>query len=273
MAKRVKKPPVKPEKRLEWLQRVEKDGETLTHIAESDSFDIRTVRKHIELARMERDVHQARTEVLRNALERHYSDLLQTVRNIEKLVSDKEMVSMEKEQALMFGLRQHMPRSPLWENLRKWNRTLTELNESIDVIHNKIQEAIEADGRLNGIVSQGAEVVIPATVEVLVHQVKAWARGWPTLDTEHDIYVEKASEGKVRMRYGFSSFGEIEESCVETIRVVLIDFESKLIQFPEYLEIKKLYGRLGRLEASIKEILTIIQLRRIVPGRCKYCPL
>ena len=89
MAKRVKKPPVKPEKRLEWLQRFEKDGETLTHIAETDKFDIRTVRKHVELARMERDVHQARTEVLRNALESHYSDLLGTVRNIEKLVSDK----------------------------------------------------------------------------------------------------------------------------------------------------------------------------------------
>jgi hypothetical protein len=273
MAKREKKPPVKPEKRLEWLQRVEKDGETLTHIAETDSFDIRTVRKHVELARVERDVHQARTEVLRNALESHYSDLLGTVRNIEKLVSGKEMVSMEKEQALVFGLRQHMPRSRLWENLRKWNRTLKELNESFIVIHNKIEQEVEADGRLNEIVSQGAEVVIPATVEVLLHQVKAWARGWQGLDIEHDIHVEKASEGKVRMRYGFSSFGEIEEGCVETIRAALIDLESKLIQFPEYLELKKLYGRLGRLEASIKEILTTIQLRRIVPGRCKYCPL
>lgn len=273
MAKREKKPPVKPEKRLEWLQRVEKDGETLTHIAETDSFDIRTVRKHIELARMERDVRQARTEVLRNALENHYSDLLQTVRNIEKLVSDKEMVYMEKEQPLMFGLRQHMPRSPLWENLRKWNSTLTELNESFIVIQNKIEQDIEADSRLNGIVSQGAEGVIPATTEVLVHQMKAWARGWQGLDIEHDIHIEKASESKVRMRYGFSSFGEIEESCIETIRAVLINLESKLIQFPEYLEIKKLCGRLGRLEASIKEILTTIQLRRMVPGKCKYCPL
>ena len=53
MAKRTRKPPVKPEKRLEWLHRVDKEGETLVHIAESDNFDIRTVRKHVEAARQE----------------------------------------------------------------------------------------------------------------------------------------------------------------------------------------------------------------------------
>ena len=222
---------------------------------------------------MERDVQQARSSVLRDALESHYRDLLETVRNIEKQMSGEATVSMEKEQPLMVGLRQHMPRSPLWENLRRWNRVVTKLAELQEVIRNNIQQEIEADGRLNGIVSKGANGVIPAATDVLVHQVKEWARGTEGLKIDRDIHVEKTKEGMVRMRYGFSSFGEIEESHAETIEAVLIDYESRLKDPSEYLEMEKLFNRLGRLKTDIGESLTIILLRRILPGRCKFCPL
>ena len=273
MAKRTKKPPVKPEKRLEWLHRVEKEGETLTHIAESDDFDLRTVRKHIEIARLERDVQKARSEVLRDALEGHYRDLLDTVRNIEKQVFSESQVSLEKGVSLMSGLREHMPRSPLWENLRKWNRTLTELAELENIIRTSVQREIEADGRLNGIVSWGANGVIPAAIDVLVYQMKEWTRGREGLKINSDIHIEKTKEGRVRMRYGFSSFGEIEEVQIEIIKTILIDFESGLKDRSEYLEIEGLFNRLGRLKTNIGEVLTVVLLRRIVPGRCKYCPL
>lgn len=166
-----------------------------------------------------------------------------------------------------------MPRSPLWENLRKWNRTLIELAELENVIRNNIQQAIEADGSLKGIISQGVNGVIPAAVDVLVHQIKEWANGREGLKMDLDIHLEKAREGKVRMRYGFSRFGEIEESQVEKIKAVLIDFESKLKNQSQYLEMEKLFGKLGRLKISIGESLTVILLRRIVPGKCRFCPI
>src|SRR3989304_5210163 len=116
---------------------------------------------------------------------------------------DEALVSMEKEQPLMLGLRQHMSRSRLWENLRRWNRTVTELAEQEGVIRNNVHREIEADGRLNDIVSQDANGVIPAAVDVLVHQVKEWARGREGLKMDRDIHLEKTSEGRGRMRYGF----------------------------------------------------------------------
>ncbi|MBN1160936.1 MAG: hypothetical protein JXA17_03180 [Dehalococcoidales bacterium] len=273
MAKRIKKPPVKPEKRLEWLKRVEKEGETLTHIAESDDFDLRTVRKHIEIARLERDVQKARSEVLRNALEGHYRDLLDAVRNIEKQIASQSPASLEKDTPLMYGLRQHMPRSPIWENLRKWNRTLTEIVEIEDAIGKKIKREIEADGRLKDIVSYGAKGVIPAAVDVLTHQVKAWAYGSEGLKIDRDMNSKKRDDDKVSLNYGFSHFGEIETSHVDIIKAVIGDFESKLKDEQELLELEKAFNRLGRLKASIHETVTTILLRRIVPGRCKYCPL
>ena len=272
MAKRIKKPPVKPETRHEWLDRVEK-GETPPQIAESDEFDVRTVRKHVELARLERDVQQARSAVLRNALESHYRDLLETAGNIENQVFAEASVSLEKEQPLMTGLRQHMPRSPLWGNLRSWNQTLTELAALQDMIRQKLVTSIKDDGRLNAIISRGANGVTPAAVEVLLFQVKEWSRGREGLKIDRDIHLEPTSEGRVSMRYGFSHFGEIEEGCAGTIKAVLVDFEQKITQWPEYTELQKLYGKLERLKKGISEVLTVVLLRRIVPGKCKYCPL
>lgn len=106
----------------------------------------------------------------------------------------------------MSGLRQHMPRSPLWEDLRKWNRALTEWAGLEGMIRNTVQREIEADGRLNDVVSQGANGVIPAAVDVLFHQVKEWARRREGLKIDDDIHLEKTSEGRVRTRYGFSHF-------------------------------------------------------------------
>ncbi len=173
----------------------------------------------------------------------------------------------------MLGLRQHMPRSPLWENLRKWNRTLTELTELEDMIRNKLQQEIEGDRRLSEIVSESANGVIHAAVDVLVHQVKEWARGREGLKIDRDIYLEETAEGRVRMRYGFSRFGEIQEGQVGAIKTVLANFEVKIKQWPEYQEMEKLVGRLGRIKKVIGEVITVVLLRRIVPGKCKFCPL
>jgi len=272
MTKRIKKPAVKPETRREWLDRVEK-GETPPQIAERDDFDVRTVRKHVELARLERDVQQARSAVLRDALESHYRDLMETTRNIESQVFGEAQVSLEKALPLMSGLRQHMPRSPLWGNLRSWNQTLAELTALQDMIRQKLVASIKDDRRLNAIVSRGANGAITAAADVLLFQMQEWSQGREGLKIDRDIHLQAAPEGRVSMRYGFSHFGEIEKGQPETIIKVLTEFEQKITQWPEYLQLEKLYGKLERLKKSIDESLTVILLRRIVTGKCKYCPL
>jgi hypothetical protein len=273
MAKRTRKPPVKPEKRLEWFNRVEKEGETLTHIAEVDEFDIRTVSKHVELARQERDIRSARTEVLRDALVAHYRDLIETAKDIQKQVSSLSPLTSEKDTPLMAGLRMHMPRSPLWENIKRWNQAVIEFSEEGTLIRNRLQKDIEADGRLNGIISYDGNDVIRAAFDVLNHQIEQWVRQSEGLNLDYDIHIEKRAGGRVSMRYGFSPFGEIGESNVDVIKAVLADFQKKIKDWLEFQQMENLYNRLGVLQRRIGEILTIIFLRRIVPGRCKYCPL
>ncbi len=166
-----------------------------------------------------------------------------------------------------------MPRSPLWENLRKWNQTVNEIAELEGMIPDKIRRDLGEDGRLDGIVSFGAYEVVAAAVEALTHQVKAWAHGEPGFTIDDDIHVERTAENKVRVRYGGSSFGELEEGSFATIKTVIVDMEAKLKLSPERLELEKLYGKLKRLGMAIRDVLTVIRLRRIVAGKCKYCPL
>ena len=87
MAKRIRKPAIKPEQRLDWLRRYE-DGESPPKIAENDKVDVRTVRKHIEMAKQEREVKEARSMVLRNALELHYRDLCDCAKKLGGLPSE-----------------------------------------------------------------------------------------------------------------------------------------------------------------------------------------
>ncbi len=75
MRRRTKKPAVRPEVRRQWLRRFEEYGESPPEISKADGYDVRTVRKQIEYAREERELREARAMVLRNDLERHYSDL------------------------------------------------------------------------------------------------------------------------------------------------------------------------------------------------------
>ena len=67
--------------------------------------------------------------------------------------------------------------------------------------------------------------------------------------------------------------GAVEESQVGTIRNVITDFESEMKQWLEYLEMEKLFNRISHLGIAIRELVTVILLRRIVPGKCKFCPL
>ena len=142
-----------------------------------------------------------------------------------------------------------------------------------DMIRQKLVTSIKDDGRLNAIISRGANGVPPATVEVLLHQMQEWSRAREGLKIDRDIHLQAAPEGRVSMRYGFSHFGEIEKGHVGTIKEVLVDFEQKITQWPEYQQMEKLYSKLARLKKGISEILTVVLLRRIVPGKCKYCPL
>ena len=92
---KAKKPAVTPEKRRDWLRRFEIEGESPPTIAKNDEFDVRTVRKQIEVARHERDIREAKLSVLKEAMVDHYKDLCKFVEDLRLEIGNDNPVSGE----------------------------------------------------------------------------------------------------------------------------------------------------------------------------------
>lgn len=277
MAKRIKKPPVKLEQRREWLRRSEMD-ESVPKIADSDDFDVRTVRKHIELAKQEREVKEARAAVLRNALERHYDDLRKFAETLNSEISGAGNIPSSPDDDLMeAALRQHLPRSPIWGYMSKRQNLQQRADEEQQKLEIVIDESVKADRRLNPLINDGLDGIVPGIVAVLVAEAKQWAHGNTVYSLKDSLVTESAGEGLVNPRFGFSHMGIMEvehsERCVKIVHDVLEDLESRLRDWEDYRNLEKTIAEIGRLGRKLREELAIVRLRRIVPGRCKYCPL
>jgi len=271
---RIRKPPVKPEVRRAWLRRYEEDGESPPQIAAADSFDVRTVRKQIELARQEREVREARSMVLRNAVESHYRDLCKFAEKLELEISgDKTISPLLKDDPMWSALREHMPRSLLWKKLDRWDHVLKEITKLGDDVREQLGEKTRLDSRLSKIIAAGENGVIPGIVAALDFQNKNWARGWKGLDIKDNFRVEPVGDGIVNVSYGAFNMDKVKEEHATPIREVLIDFESKITCWEQYEKMQRLFAELERLKLSLRDELTVIKLRRIVSGRCKYCPM
>lgn len=274
MGKRIKKSTVKPEQRQDWLARSE-SGESIPHIAAADGFDVRTVRKHIELAKQEREVTEARAAVLRNALEGHYADLRGFAERLLARIEGREGVQfLEHDEYLQTALKQHLPRSPIWPNINKHDGLLKEVAELKDKIKNRAENEASADNRLKQTLSPDENGVIPGIIGALVFQADRWSQGYKELNVDENLTSEPTEKkGFVNLRYGLSHMGPVKQENIHIVREVLKDFESRVKQWDEFVDLEKAYTEEKRVKRNLKDELVVIILRRIVPGRCRFCPI
>jgi len=278
MAKRTRKPPIKPEVRRDWLRRNEENGESPPQIAAKDKYDVRTVRKQIDLTKQEREAREARSVVLRNALERHYDDLRKFAEKLNSEISGASNVPSSPDDDFMeAALRQHLPRSPIWGYMSKWQNLQQRADEEQQKLEEVIEESVKADHRLTPLINAGLDGIVPGTVVVLVAEAKQWSHGNTGYSLKDSLVMEPAGEGLVNPRFGFSHMGIMEvehsERYVKIVHDVIGDLGSRIRDWEDYRNLEKTIAEIGRLGGKLREELAVIRLRRIVPGRCKYCPL
>jgi len=273
MTNRNKKNPIKPDQRREWLRRYEQ-GEKPPQIADSDEVDVRTVRKHIGLAIQEREAKEARSTVLRNALEGHYGDLRHFAERLDSQIAGQPPVSPStRDDYLRASLRQHLPRSPIWRYLARLDILHQRVAQSKHGVETRLGQEAWADSRLDPFLSDSEPVVIHGIVGILSSQAEQWAQGYRGLNLEENLVREPAEEGFVNLRYGAWQMGKVKNEQVAIIKDVLKDFESSITAWDEYRDLEKSHAELKRVRKNLRDELAVIILRRIVPGKCKYCPL
>ena len=90
---------------------------------------------------------------------------------------------------------------------------------------------------------------------------------------DNDFRIEAPDEGFVNARFGFAQMGIIREEVVPLLGDTLVHFQRELVDWEQFEEAKSLHDELARLRTALSEELAVIIHRRIVPGRCKYCPV
>ena len=278
MAKRIKKPLVIPEKRREWYKRSEEEGESALQIAKADKYDVRTVRKQIDIEKQEREVREARSVVLRSALEAHYRDLCrfaevlkENISGIKTMVVDSAEVRMGVDSHLKAALREHMPRSPIWNYLDQRGNLSQRINQLYQEANNKI-DGIKSDPKLQGFGDRLPAVVYGLTT-FYNFQFERWSKGSTGLDLKEHRVELPLEDGFFEFGYGSFRMGKVRKEEILLIDEMAEDWQSRVKAFEELDKLKKTFDDLSRIDNKLIDELAVITLRRVVPGRCRYCPI
>jgi hypothetical protein len=273
MAKRIKKPAVRPELAREWLRRYEEDGESPPQIAQADGYDVRTVRKQLERMSRERELREAKHVVLRQALEKHYVDICSFAEKLRAEISGLTPSTVSpilKDDPMWKALRQHLPRSPLWRDIDRVERLAEPFMICLDNIKERVRNEAESRTSLQ-FVSSGDEIgFTDGLSESIAFHLQSIARGERGL--AEVSYSKKSAKTLVRIEHGAFSIALVPEVNVEEVIAISRGLEKDSTEWQECQELFRLTQEFLKVQQGLKEELTRVILRRVVPGKCMYCP-
>lgn len=267
MPRKKDKPVVSTAKRWEWLRKAEEEGMSPPDIAKEVGYDVRTIRRALDVARQEREMREARLQVYRKATEDHYTDLINFARelqeNLNKVTSTTSFICF-KSNRLWTALKQHLPRSPLWRSVDKFES----LNEEIagfraELEMNLEREVPEAVSRLrqNRLIPESVTGAILQRVMILEDEYMPEIK--ISLNTNKDKQIE----------YGPFNCGVVPEREISPATSLIRSLMDNTLLRPDAIKLRDLLSQRNKATGVIEEELATIQLKRMVPGRCKYCPV
>jgi len=273
MVKRIKKPPVRPEVARSWLRRYESDGESVPHIARADGYDVRTVRRHLELMRQEREVREAKQTVLRQAMEKHYVDLCSFAKKLKAQFQGDAPSALSvtfTDDPMWRALREHMPRSPLWKDIDRWAKLEEHFRLSLEQLKERIRREAKARTSLEFVSAPHKLGLVEGFTDALVFHLRSLARGDAGL--KGIGYDTRKTESGVWVHRGAFSIAVISEDGVENVENVFNSLLEEATRWRECLVLLEPTQEFLRVQRNIREELTKIILKRVVTGRCTYCP-
>ena len=270
---RSRKPAVSVDQTREWLRR-NLEGESPRQIADDDGYDPRTVRRHIELEQQRLESRDARSMVLRQALELHYVDLISVLKQVESRVAAGTVVTGADRYGRMWrALREHLPRSPLWKLLDKWDslhaqRTQAE-DQAVARIHSESSNASIGVAAGRDVVGLHKDGLAKLVVHLLL---KTGLKLGESPDPE-PILSENVDQGLVNLICASATCATVAKTDVGKATKFLDDLQRRVTAWPEIDTVRTVVKGIGNVNETLQEELATIILRRVIPGRCKYCPL
>ena len=263
---------IKPERRLLWLKRFER-GESIFQIALKENVDHRTVTRHIEIARSERELKDERSAVMRGALEHHFMDLLNIV--------DTMLFCLETVQAIEFSgdnefigdaLHQHIPHSSIWQLSRRWNACITDLTNLETGVRQKLERRLSNDKNLSAInESKSGEMFkrIHLTLKYNPNEgsQKTLASNLQSIESDEKLSLINVVKTTI------SGFVDLDDKESLALKGALSKIDVEMKSWDEFTEYGDLRNKLIETKVKLKDELRVLKWKRIVPGRCRLCPM
>ncbi len=274
MARRTKKPAVPPELARQWLKRFEEDGESPPRIAKADGYDVRTVRKQLDLMRQERERREAKQAVLRQALEKHYADLCSFADRIRSELPagdlPKKIPAALREDPLWTALREHLAHASLWRDIHKWETLAEEVASALDRLKSRIQKEAPATFSREFTSSPDTFGLMEGITEAIVFRMVTRGQGWKGLEGAR--YTEETTPRGIVVRLGPYHLAHVPADQAPSIKAAFHAIMDQAEGWEEAVDLSQKIAKSADTRKDLEEELTRIILRRVVPGRCRYCP-
>jgi len=282
-----------------WLEAHEQ-GKSENYIArEIAHCDVRTVKKGLEEARRIRNANLAQVELVKDALKRHYDDLLRVADEVvtsmvlpqpelninwsreyttQPLSISKARVDYEGDGkgTVILSVEdtpswtlfcEHLKRHRLMKDLSTWKRIVVDHLGKRDALQRKLLTVLENETGLN-IGSEGIMGIEYLATHDLYRMVIRKVLGFPEGKySEEDIKVGKAGEVIIAGNLLARTVEGKEEQYKSSILTVL----EKLLRSQEAGETASTYETLVNITNRVKSTAQEISLLGLVPGRCRIC--
>jgi hypothetical protein len=264
------KPEISPKERLQWLEKLE-DGQGITSICKEAGRDIRIVKRNIDLAREERQTARVRQDFLLGKLELHQQDLLCEVRRLKDLLKCFPPQGVVLDEALQRkvheALLEHINRLALKGLFNSWDTLSQEFGTMLDTVKSEISMK-----------ENEIKFAIPKL------QTLDWSASiFEALETEPTpggtIFMKLKHYEYSRVNEQYHPYwgatmltpnplGKADANLVIKAHQELVEYSSKYL--PSFDQWR---GRFKELSEQIVDELDVFIVKRMVPSKCRYCPI
>ena len=141
-------------------------------------------------------------------------------------------------------------------------------------VKERLKSELDSDARLNEIPDTNRSTVVYGCIAALTFQIEQRSRGGPGINIINNFKVIPTKQkGVVNIEYGAFRMDNVGDRYIKTVKDVLTSWEARVKDWEEYAALEKLLEKLTKIKSQLQDELAVITLRRVVSGRCKYCPI
>jgi hypothetical protein len=259
------KPSISSYDRRRWLEQLNA-GTGITEIARAAGRDIRVVKRHIEIASEEVVKASVRKEFMLGRLQQHQDDLLDEVERIRAVIHisvPRTLIPGETRNRIYDSFKDHIKKTALSRLLDYYEEIVEEGNGlKLNIVNSLHPAEIEFEKNLPQIVktARWASGIAEDLISGYIPDANAYSYQ-KQIDGTYEVHYKdrKLIRNTVRKE---------DAEAVEASHKKLVELADKYkSQVDEY--------RNRRLDIAekITDELDVLALKRMVTGKCRYCPV